>query len=101
MEQAEVNLEELEKFVHEKDRKTLRKRIGLNKRESHQEIVSKLNYQRGLAADFKLYPIVYGDTLSEIAERFDLDMSRVAFVNGIENIDLIREGQILSLSELR
>lgn len=41
------------------------------------------------------YTILYGDTLSELAERFDSDVGSLAELNGIENPDLIIAGDQL------
>lgn len=41
------------------------------------------------------YTILYGDTLSELAERFDSDVESLAELNGIENPDLIIAGDQL------
>ena len=43
----------------------------------------------------KKYTVVKGDTLNEIAKKNDTTVEALAKANGIENIDLIKEGQVL------
>lgn len=43
------------------------------------------------------YTVKAGDTLSEIAKSFDVDMWELADVNGIRNPNVIRVGQVLTL----
>ena len=43
------------------------------------------------------YTVVSGDTLSEIAQRFDTTYQELALINGIENPDKIQVGQVLKL----
>ncbi len=43
------------------------------------------------------YKVKAGDTLSEIAKSFDVDMWELADANGIRNPNVIRVGQVLTL----
>ena len=44
------------------------------------------------------YKVVWGDTLSEIAERFDTTVAKLVELNGIKDPDFIVVGQVLKLS---
>jgi LysM repeat protein len=50
---------------------------------------------RGSTAAADEYEVAYGDTLSEIADRFGLTVEELAEVNGIVEPDLILDGQVL------
>lgn len=43
----------------------------------------------------KKYTVVKGDTLNEIAKKNDTTVEALAKANKIENVDLIKEGQVL------
>lgn len=43
------------------------------------------------------YTIQPGDTLAEIAEEFGVDLQRLASANNIQNIDIIRVGEVLTI----
>ncbi len=43
------------------------------------------------------YTVVPGDTLARIAARFGTSVQELARLNGIQNVDLIRVGQVLTL----
>lgn len=43
----------------------------------------------------KIYTIIWGDTLSELSESFDVPMARLIMINTIQNPDLIYAGDSL------
>lgn len=43
------------------------------------------------------YTVQPGDTLAEIAEEFGVDLQRLASANNIQNIDIIRVGEVLTI----
>lgn len=43
------------------------------------------------------YTVQPGDTLAEIAEEFGVDLQRLASANSIQNIDIIRVGEVLTI----
>ena len=43
------------------------------------------------------YTVVKGDTLTAIATRFGTTVASIANLNGIENVDLIYVGQVLTV----
>ena len=45
------------------------------------------------------YTVKSGDTLSGIAKKFNTTVSKLAIINSIENVNLIRVGQVLNISE--
>ncbi len=47
--------------------------------------------------DAEEYTVVRGDTLSGIARRYGTTVARLAELNGIKNVNLIRRGQVLKL----
>jgi LysM repeat protein len=47
------------------------------------------------ASEGEVYEVVAGDTLAEIAERFGVDVERLAAANGIDDVDQIEVGQLL------
>lgn len=51
-------------------------------------------------AQYKTYTVVWGDTLSEIAQRFGTTVSYLAKLNNIRNVNLIYVGQVLKISEV-
>lgn len=50
-------------------------------------------------ATYETYTVVRGDTLSEIAVRFNTTVSYLAKLNNIANVDLIYVGQVLKIKE--
>ena len=51
-------------------------------------------------AEYKTYKVVWGDTLSEIAQRYGTTVSYLAKLNNIRNVNLIYVGQVLKISEV-
>ena len=47
---------------------------------------------------YRTYKVRYGDTLSEIAEKYGIGLSKIKKWNNISSSDDIREGQILKIS---
>jgi lysozyme len=47
----------------------------------------------------KTYTVKAGDTLSEIAQKFNTTISRLVELNGINNPNLIQTGQVLKLDD--
>lgn len=45
----------------------------------------EIQYERELVESFGIYHIKTNDTLAEIAQRFELDEERLAFVNNLHN----------------
>lgn len=50
-------------------------------------------------ATYETYTVVWGDTLSEIAVRFNTTVSYLAKLNNIANVNLIYVGQVLKIKE--
>ena len=50
-------------------------------------------------ATYKTHKVVWGDTLSEIAQRYGTTVSYLAKLNNIRNVNLIYVGQVLKISE--
>ena len=50
-------------------------------------------------ASYETYKVVRGDTLSEIAVRFNTTVSYLAKLNNIKNVNLIYVGQVLKIKE--
>ena len=50
-------------------------------------------------ATYETYTVVRGDTLSEIAVRFNTTVSYLAKLNNIANVNLIYVGQVLKIKE--
>lgn len=48
----------------------------------------------------RIYEIRPGDTLSEIAEHFNIPLKALAYINDIPNPDIIRAGEYLLLPEV-
>ena len=51
-------------------------------------------------ATYKTHKVVWGDTLSEIAQRYGTTVSYLAKLNNIRNVNLIYVGQVLKISEV-
>ena len=51
-------------------------------------------------ATYKTHTVVWGDTLSEIAQRYGTTVSYLAKLNNIRNVNLIYVGQVLKISEV-
>ena len=51
-------------------------------------------------ATYKTHKVVWGDTLSEIAQRYGTTVSYLAKLNNIKNVNLIYVGQVLKISEV-
>ena len=51
-------------------------------------------------AQYKTHKVVWGDTLSEIAQRYGTSVSYLAKLNNIKNVNLIYVGQVLKISEV-
>ena len=51
-------------------------------------------------AQYKTHKVVWGDTLSEIAQRYGTSVSYLAKLNNIRNVNLIYVGQVLKISEV-
>ena len=51
-------------------------------------------------AEYKTHKVVWGDTLSEIAQRYGTTVSYLAKLNNIRNVNLIYVGQVLKISEV-
>ena len=49
------------------------------------------------APGLEMYVIEKGDTLRKIAQRFAVRLDKLCKINGIENRDVIREGDIIRL----
>ena len=49
-------------------------------------------------ATYKTHTVVWGDTLSEIAQRYGTTVSYLAKLNNIRNVNLIYVGQVLKIS---
>lgn len=50
-------------------------------------------------AQYKTHTVVWGDTLSEIAQHYGTTVSYLAKLNNISNVNLIYVGQVLKISE--
>src|SRR5262245_53187028 len=55
------------------------------------------NLRRGDMATYETYEIQAGDTLNTIARRFGVGLSDLVALNGIQNPDKIRAGQIINI----
>jgi LysM repeat protein len=53
----------------------------------------------GSSDKYVYYTVVRGDTLGKLAVRFDTTVEWLAKANGIVNVDLIREGDVLIVAE--
>ena len=51
-------------------------------------------------AEYRTHKVVWGDTLSEIAQRYGTTVSYLAKLNNIRNVNLIYVGQVLKISEV-
>lgn len=45
------------------------------------------------------YTVKAGDTLSAIAKKYNTTVAKLALLNNIQNVNLIRVGQVLTVSE--
>ena len=65
------------------------------------EIWIKSGFQKSYSSSkksYRTYKVRYGDTLSEIAEKYGIGLSQIKKWNNISSSDDIREGQILKIS---
>ena len=60
-----------------------------------QKLVINTNSNQGNVDVREMYVVQYGDTLSEIAQRFGTTVEEIAAYNNIYNVDLIYAGQVL------
>lgn len=60
--------------------------------------VLKINGVSLQAVSPKQYKVVKGDTLSEIAKKYNMSTNQLASLNNIKNVNLLRIGQVLNVS---
>lgn len=78
-------------FGNGEERKTRLKNAGYN----YDEVQAKVNELMGVSG--VSYKVKAGDTLSEIAQKFDTTVSNLASLNNIKNVNLIYAGQTLKI----
>lgn len=79
-------------FGNGEERKTKLENAGYN----YEEVQAKVNEILG-TSDPVSYIVKSGDTLSEIAEKFETTVSKLAELNNIKNVNLIYVGQNLKI----
>jgi hypothetical protein len=75
-------IEHLIEKVHVNDHPIFRKRCVYT---LPADAFNEIQYERDLVESFGIYHIKTNDTLAEIAQRFELDEERLAFVNNLHN----------------
>lgn len=80
--------------------KSINKDVSENKSENKTGIVSPVKSNENNLSNnssYKYYKIVWGDTLSEISIRENVDMTTLAKINNIKNINLIYAGDTMKI----
>ena len=94
---ANVDLIEIDQvlYIPEEPTEAVKTEVGLGKKIVLGEDKIRIIGNEELNGVYEAYKVVRGDTLGEIAKRFETTVDLLAKVNEIENVDLIEVDQVI------